>query len=77
MMLAASFSLIYEGVNYGLFRTVAGALIGLVFIVVESCAGMPRRAGGGCHHAAFGRPVRKASTALANSLEQVKKPHLT
>ena len=33
LMLAASFGLIYEGVNYGLFRTLAGALLGLAFIV--------------------------------------------
>jgi zinc transporter ZupT len=32
-MLAASFGLIYEGVNQGLFRTLAGALLGLEFIV--------------------------------------------
>jgi zinc transporter, ZIP family len=34
LMLAASFGLIYEGVNYGLFRTLAGALLGLGFIVI-------------------------------------------
>ena len=33
LMLAASFGLLYEGVNYGLWRTLAGALIGLIFIV--------------------------------------------
>jgi zinc transporter, ZIP family len=33
LMLAASFGLLYEGVNYGLFRTLAGALLGLGFIV--------------------------------------------
>jgi zinc transporter, ZIP family len=33
LMLAASFGLIYEGVNYGVFRTLAGALLGLGFIV--------------------------------------------
>jgi ZIP family zinc transporter len=33
LMLAASFGLIYEGVNYGLSRTLAGALLGLAFIV--------------------------------------------
>jgi zinc transporter, ZIP family len=33
LMLAASFGLIYEGVNHGLFRTLAGALLGLGFIV--------------------------------------------
>jgi zinc transporter ZupT len=32
-MLAASFGLIYEGVNHGLLRTLAGALLGLGFIV--------------------------------------------
>ena len=32
-MLAASFGLIYEGVNHDLFRTLAGALLGLGFIV--------------------------------------------
>jgi zinc transporter, ZIP family len=34
LMLAASFGLIYEGVNYGLLRTLGGALIGLGFIVL-------------------------------------------
>jgi ZIP family zinc transporter len=34
LMLAASFGLIYEGVNYGLFRTLVGALLGLGFIVI-------------------------------------------
>jgi ZIP family zinc transporter len=34
LMLAASFGLIYEGVDYDLFSTVAGALIGLGFIVL-------------------------------------------
>jgi zinc transporter, ZIP family len=34
LMLAASFGLLYEGVDYGLLRTLAGALTGLVFIVV-------------------------------------------
>ena len=33
LMLAASFGLIYEGVNHGVFRTLAGALLGLAFIV--------------------------------------------
>ena len=33
LMLSASFGLIYEGVNHGLFRTLAGALLGLAFIV--------------------------------------------
>jgi ZIP family zinc transporter len=33
LMLAASFGLLYEGVRYGLLRTLAGALTGLVFIV--------------------------------------------
>jgi zinc transporter ZupT len=33
LMLAASFGLIYEGVEYGLLRTMAGALLGLGFIV--------------------------------------------
>jgi len=33
LMLAASFGLIYEGVNYGVVRTLAGALLGLGFIV--------------------------------------------
>ena len=33
LMLAASFGLLYEGVNYDLFRTLAGALLGLGFIV--------------------------------------------
>jgi zinc transporter ZupT len=34
LMLAASFGLLYEGVDYGLLRTLMGALTGLVFIVV-------------------------------------------
>jgi zinc transporter, ZIP family len=34
LMLAASFGLIYEGMSYGPLRTVVGALLGLVFIVV-------------------------------------------
>ena len=33
LMLAASFGLIYEGVNHGLFRTLAGALLALGVIV--------------------------------------------
>ncbi len=34
LMLAASFGLLYEGVLYGLLRTLAGALTGLAFIVL-------------------------------------------
>ena len=34
LMLAASFGLVYQGVNYGLFRTLCGALVGLIFIVL-------------------------------------------
>jgi ZIP family zinc transporter len=34
LMLAASLGLIYEGVDYDLFGTLAGALIGLGFIVL-------------------------------------------
>jgi zinc transporter, ZIP family len=34
LMLAASFGLIYEGMNYGPLRALAGALLGLAFIVV-------------------------------------------
>jgi ZIP family zinc transporter len=34
LMLSASFGLLYEGVKYGLLRTLAGALIGLGFIVL-------------------------------------------
>jgi zinc transporter, ZIP family len=34
LMLAASFGLIYEGMSYGPLRTLVGALLGLVFIVV-------------------------------------------
>jgi ZIP family zinc transporter len=34
LMLAASFGLIYEGMNYGALRALAGALLGLAFIVV-------------------------------------------
>ena len=33
LMLAASFGLVYEGVKYGLFRTLCGVLVGLGFIV--------------------------------------------
>ena len=33
LMLAASFGLLYEGVNHGVLRTLAGALLGLGFIV--------------------------------------------
>ena len=36
LMLAASFGLIYEGVDYGLLRTLAGALLGLGFIVLRA-----------------------------------------
>lgn len=35
LMLAASFGLIYEGLNYDLWMTVAGLLVGLFFIVVS------------------------------------------
>ena len=34
LMLAASFGLLYEGVDHGLLRTLAGALTGLAFIVL-------------------------------------------
>jgi zinc transporter, ZIP family len=34
LMLSASFVLLFEGVGYGLLRTLAGAVIGLVFIVL-------------------------------------------
>ena len=34
LMLAASFGLVYEGVVYGLWRTVLGMLLGLLFIVL-------------------------------------------
>jgi zinc transporter, ZIP family len=34
LMLAASFGLVYEGMDYSMPRTVAGAVIGLVFIVL-------------------------------------------
>ena len=34
LMLAASFGLIYEGMNYGPLSTLAGAMLGLAFIVV-------------------------------------------
>jgi zinc transporter ZupT len=33
LMLAASFGLVYEGVDYGLWRTVLGMVLGLLFIV--------------------------------------------
>lgn len=32
LMLAASFSLVYEGIEYSLFRVIAGLLLGLIFI---------------------------------------------
>lgn len=35
LMLAASFNLIFEGLNYSLWRTMAGALAGLVAIVIS------------------------------------------
>lgn len=34
LMLSASFGLVYEGVDYGLLRTLAGAVAGLAFIVL-------------------------------------------
>lgn len=34
LMLAASFGLIYEGLDYSIFGTLAGATIGLVFIIL-------------------------------------------
>ena len=34
LMLSASFGLVYEGLDYGLLRTLVGALTGLVFIVL-------------------------------------------
>src|SRR5215210_7456562 len=34
LMLAASFGLIYEGVTYGLWRTLLGVILGLGFIVL-------------------------------------------
>ncbi|MEE9271035.1 MAG: ZIP family metal transporter [Candidatus Krumholzibacteria bacterium] len=34
LMLAASFSLIYEGIGYSLFRVITGLLLGLIFIRV-------------------------------------------
>ena len=36
LMLAASFGLVYEGVEYGLFGTLAGAVAGLGFIVLAN-----------------------------------------
>ena len=36
LMLTASFTLIFEGLNYGMWKTVAGLLIGLVFIVIAN-----------------------------------------
>ena len=35
LMLTASFTLIFEGLNYGLWKTVAGVLLGLVFILIS------------------------------------------
>lgn len=35
LMLAASFGLVYEGVAYGLWRTVLGMMLGLLFIVIS------------------------------------------
>jgi zinc transporter ZupT len=34
LMLAASFGLIYEGINYSAFGTLAGAVVGLIFIIL-------------------------------------------
>ncbi len=34
LMLAASFNLIFEGIDYGLYKTMGGVLLGLVFIVL-------------------------------------------
>jgi ZIP family zinc transporter len=36
LMLTASFTLIFEGLNYGLWKTVLGVLLGLVFIVISN-----------------------------------------
>jgi zinc transporter, ZIP family len=36
LMLAASFSLIYEGIEYSLWKTIAGIIIGMVFITYSS-----------------------------------------
>jgi zinc transporter, ZIP family len=36
LMLAASFSLVYEGIEYSLFKTILGMLLGLVFIIWSS-----------------------------------------
>jgi len=35
LMLAASFGLVYEGVTYGLWRTVLGMMLGLLFVVLS------------------------------------------
>ncbi len=35
LMLTASFTLIFEGINYGIWKTSAGVLLGLVFILVS------------------------------------------
>jgi zinc transporter ZupT len=36
LMLTASFTLIFEGLHYGVWKTVAGVLIGLVFIIISN-----------------------------------------
>lgn len=38
LMLAASFGLVYEGVAYGLWRTLFGVVLGLAFIVLTRAA---------------------------------------
>ena len=35
LMLTASFTLIFEGLDYGLWKTVAGILLGLLFILIS------------------------------------------
>src|SRR5918993_4428646 len=43
LMLAASFGLVYEGVSYGLWRTLLGVILGLAFIVLTRIFLQPRK----------------------------------
>lgn len=53
LMLAASFGLIYEGLDYSAFGTLAGAMIGLVFIILARRMMRGKDHGDGHHHVAF------------------------
>jgi zinc transporter ZupT len=53
LMLAASFGLIYEGLDYSVFGTLAGAMIGLVFIILARRVMQGDDDHDEHHHAAF------------------------